>query len=220
MRPPRNAGIGGFNRTSKDFDAGPKLVTRPLPRSLTELSRTHQIFTYSLLFLHGGLRHNPVQEYLNEAGLGRVVELILLPFKLFTELHDPWGQVLWTCPLEHWEGLMMHIGSVACLDRSQRWFSRPVYQEFMAWDLAHAVNNPAAPDQVFPLSAFGVDASYGYCLFDPQEPMPRVLKFDPDPRTVEMASRLFNEGADVSSIVRAFTAGGFDVYPFPGSSPE
>jgi hypothetical protein len=220
MRPPHQTGFGTHSKRTADFDTGPTLVTRPCPRSLAALSRTHAIFTYSLLFLYGGLRHNPVQEYLNEEGLDRIVELMPLPVKLFRELHDPWGSILWTCPLEHWEGLMLHIGSTACMDRSKKWFARPVYQEFMVYDIAHAMNDPTTPSQVFSLSAFGVDASYGYCLFDPQEPLPRLIKLDPDPATVELASLLCAENADVSAIVRASNFEVFNVHPVSGSAPE
>ncbi len=195
-RGPMEIGVSGTREIKKDDSSGPELSSFNPSATLTDITKTHTLFTYAPLFTYGGLQHNPVQEWINLDNKPEIVRIIKLPLPIFELNSKPFlNNMIWAVRNDYWKELAFHISSIAILDRTKKIFVRPMIQELEAPDVVMAYNCKSDIPKV-KVFTFSVDSNR-FCLpFLPISLTSRVLKvkfFPPRAETVKLGAAMLGE---------------------------
>ncbi len=123
---PRPERAHGFNRLPNELFTGSDLVRINVwgAASLTELNADYVFFTPALLYTHGHLDKDVVQEWLNLQPDKPQVFVLTFEQLLFDGVGPAWGHQLVCCDRPHWPSLQRHLATVGIADRVAGTISR------------------------------------------------------------------------------------------------
>jgi hypothetical protein len=175
--------------------------------TLLQLSAEYQFFTHGLLFTHGRMDRDPVTSYLLEVNpkhaplvldLSRAIVRGMSCKDEKGNMRHEWCRKLLMIRHEGWEEFKMYMATVGCVHMDSRYFAKLLLQRVTVPDVLK--RRPRAklhPTCVVDIMVFGVDsnefAAYMQLSRHPHLELPRVVVAAPDPETVALATRLFNE---------------------------
>ena len=209
---PQDAALGAEIVPAEKFEGADQLETATTPQkiggvdNLTELGKHFVFFTTGLLFTHGGLDRDPVQEFMNEAEGEPQIALMSFDRPVFEgfQFKDgrrDWNHKLLAIERSRWDDLHKFLSGVCILDSRNKVFYRVLPFSVMVAD--PVIMDRAAVIQV-PLPTvevvvYGLDGNIRKVLVrSPSQlglQVPTVVTDRPDPKTVEYANKLF-QGKD------------------------
>lgn len=213
-------GIGGHTEIPADkFEGtGPEKISGA--RCLGDLAKDYVFFTPGLLFTHGELDKDPVQEFMNEAEGDPQIAFMEFNRPVWNGFRFKDGQAHWDHNLlaierGRWEDLRKFLGGVGILDSKTKTFYRVVPFSVMVADPA-VIDRAAVipvPVPMIEVVVFGLDGNKRRVVVQssraPGLQPPSVVILKPDPKTVEFTKKLLagvaNPGADADAeTVEAF----------------
>lgn len=104
---------------------------RPAPGAFRYSPADHVLFTHALLFTHGGMVVDPVEEWGVKAEAVGAVNILRCARPLFrgldlpgTDDPDIWNRLLLAVTVEHWRALENCLAGITLLDPSRRYYAR------------------------------------------------------------------------------------------------
>lgn len=200
--------------------------------SLSDLAEDYAFFTHALLFTHGGLDVDPVQDFINEHPGEVGVFQLNFPRPIFSGLEQPairdssWNYALIGCPKENdqWRKLYDHIRGVGILDENHpkgALFGAATVKELEIVDPLVLDKMAVLPDPVpvVTITVFGLDSNKKYVEIVANSSnrldRPVVYTFKARPETVKfaknfLAGKYFADGADLTETGRTILEGDQD----------
>lgn len=195
-------GVGPREDKPADVFEGPPLREKiPGAASLTELAKEYVFFSPGLLYTHGGLDRDPVQEFVNESPDDVQVAVMRFDKPLFNGLRFADGRIDWNHMLlvaerGQWDALRKALGTVGIIDSKKKIFYRSVTTSVVIadpviMDKATVIPHPIPEVEVI---VFALDGNTRQVLVaQPQTLLgtPSVVIKNPQKETAEFAKRLF-----------------------------
>lgn len=220
---PRPGGVSAAAGPSRaELRALPHIERSRLAHSLHELQGDFAFFTHALLFLEGGFRHDPVEEWMlvNDcpgAVFGLEFDRPLFRGHRRPGVGDHYDRLLMGCEREVWDRLYPFLNAVVGADPVRRKYVSGFVHQAVMWDPKVWSPGDPVPAEVARLTVHpvGVSALHGLYYLDsfrgflppphgpelpklprhPREYLPAVKRADPEPQTVRMAEALFGRPA-------------------------
>lgn len=195
-------GIGPVTETPADKFDGPPLKDQLAHSAcLSDLAKDFVFFTPGLLFTHGELDRDPVQEFMNEAEGDPQIALLSFNRPVwdgfqFKDGRRDWNHKLLGIERARWPALLQFLGGVGILDSNAKTFYRALPFSIMIVDpvIADRASVLPAPVPMVEVVVFGLDGNKRKVLVNqtgaPGMQLPRVVTFSPDQRTVKFAKAL------------------------------
>jgi hypothetical protein len=168
--------------------------------SLGDLSKDYVFFTPGLIFTHGELPNDPVQEFVNEAKGTPQIAFMNFDKPIFEGFRFKDGRVEWNHKLlaierPRWEEILQFLGTVGILDREQKLFYG--VKPFMVRIADPVIMDRSAvlpsPIPLVEVVVFGLDGNKRQVLVEDVPgglSLPKVVIHRPLPKTIAYAKKL------------------------------
>lgn len=210
LMPPHQQGISKLRKVEGDEAGGPPLKRLKSGASLAELQQDYAMFSYAPLCLYGGLKFNPIQEWINLNNHSQIVFILRLEHSILNLRGlSTWNTLLWLVEKPYWESLRLHIGSMALVDHKQGHLMRVLCQDIPILDL-NAINSITLKDvPTVSITIFSPDTNEACYAIEPTNHMlieqPRLVRISPREETVKLATAIFKMSSEPYN----------DIQPYP-----
>lgn len=219
---PHAAGVAPATIPSRaELRSLPHIRKSNAAHSLHELQADFAFFTHALLFVEGGFRHDPVEEWMlvNDcpgAVFGLEFDRPVFRGHKRPQIGTHYDRLLMGCEREVWDRLYPYLNTITGADPIRKKYVSAFVHKAVMWDPKVWQPGRPVPAEVARLTIHpvGVSTLHGLYHLDsykgflpppygpdlpklprhPNEYLPAVKRGDPEPQTVQMAAALFGGG--------------------------
>jgi len=188
-------------------DVGRLQLLEPTSAPLVEQIKDYQFFTDVLVLAYGGIRHDPVREYVDARGRSSDAFLYAYERPFLSGLPVDMCRILYGIPHTEWSDFRKFMIMVGGVNHESGQYYQVGAQKVRIADPVFLVKNtvlPAAGCPALDIISFGLNGNFGQLGFAPAKQLPidcpAARRFPARPDIVKLASAL------LSGVARPFQA--------------